>query len=144
MGGMAEPTPDAIPPAVSRRMAAQPTASTTVEMELRRHLHRLGLRYRLHRRIVPGAPRRTVDIVFGPSRVAVDVRGCFWHGCPLHFGVPATRSQWWVDKIEGNRGRDRDTVQRLVAAGWQVEVVWEHDDAAEAAGRIARVVRRRR
>lgn len=144
MDGMAHQDPRGVDPAVSRRMAAQATSSTAVEVALRRRLHAAGLRYRLQRRVVPGAPRRTVDIVFGPSRVAVDVRGCFWHGCPSHFAVPATRPEWWADKIERNRQRDDDTVERLRGDGWHVEVVWEHDDTAEAAARIARVVRDRR
>ena len=68
---------------VSRRMRRQRSRDTAPELELRSELHRRGLRYRVHRRPVPTL-RRTADVVFGPSRVAVFVDGCFWHGCPVH------------------------------------------------------------
>jgi DNA mismatch endonuclease (patch repair protein) len=97
----------------------------------------------LHRRIVPGT-RRSVDIAFGPARVAVDVRGCFWHGCRDHFRLPPTNGDWWLQKIEKNRARDNDTLSRLELCGWHVLIVWEHDDPVTAAASIALVVRSRR
>lgn len=63
----------------------------------------------------------------------VFVDGCFWHGCPEHFVMPKTRREFWMAKIDGNRARDRDTDQRLVAAGLFVVRLWEHllpDEAA--------------
>lgn len=126
-----------VDPVVSARMRSQPSSSTGPEVAVRRALHAAGVRFRLHKRVVPGAPRRTVDIVLGPARIAVDVRGCFWHGCPEHCRVPVTRSEWWAEKIESNLARDADTVARLTAAGWAVVVVWEHDDPVSAAAMIA-------
>jgi DNA mismatch endonuclease, patch repair protein len=95
---------------------------TKPEMLIRRGLHARGLRFRLHRRDLPGRP----DIVL-PSRNAVlFVHGCFWHGhnCPL-FRMPATRPDFWRDKIEANGRRDAAAIAALGGLGWRVGVVWE-------------------
>jgi DNA mismatch endonuclease (patch repair protein) len=110
-----------------------------VELRLRSALHRLGLRFRVHRRILAGSTR-TADIVFVRRRVVVFVDGCFWHGCPVHMTWPKSNSDWWRAKIEANRRRDADTDARLAAAGWEVVRVWEHELADDAARRIARLV----
>lgn len=95
---------------------------TKPELVLRCGLHALGLRFRLHRKDLPGRP----DMVFPRYRAAVLVHGCFWHGhdCPL-FKLPATRREFWQAKIEGNRVRDLRDLAGLTAAGWRVLVVWE-------------------
>jgi DNA mismatch endonuclease (patch repair protein) len=95
---------------------------TKPELMLRRGLHALGLRFRLHRKDLPGRP----DMVFPRYRAAVLVHGCFWHGhdCPL-FKLPTTRLEFWEAKIGGNRARDLRDVAALAAAGWRVLVVWE-------------------
>jgi len=77
-------------------------------------------------------------------RVAVFVDGCFWHGCPKHATWPKTNAVWWRNKIEGNQRRDADTDARLAAAGWLSVRVWAHEKPAEAAERIAGIVRTRR
>lgn len=123
-------------------MRAQRERDTAPEVRLRRELHRRGLRYRLHRRVVPGT-RREVDIVFTRQRVAVDVRGCFWHGCPLHATQPAANAEWWAAKLARNQARDHDTVRRLTEDGWAVFVVWECEAIERAADRIERTVRGR-
>lgn len=69
------------------------------------------------------------------------VDGCFWHGCPEHHTVAATNAQFWADKVASNRRRDRDTDERLTAAGWVVIRVWEHEDPTQAASRIEEAVR---
>lgn len=89
-------------------MARQRARDTSTELALRRELHRLGLRYRVHRQPLPEV-RREADVVFGPSRVAVFVDGCFWHGCPDHATLPRSNAEFWRTKIEGNRTRDADT-----------------------------------
>lgn len=113
-------------------------------MAIRRLLHPMGLRYRIDATPISGL-RRRADIVFRPARVAVYVDGCFWHGCPEHGNRPPKTNQWyWPDKIARNRARDADTDERLREAGWQVVRVWEHDDPAEVARRVATAVRARR
>jgi DNA mismatch endonuclease (patch repair protein) len=113
-------------------MARVRQRGTDVEIELRRALHALGLRYRLQ---VPQLrkPRRIVDIVFIGARVAVFVDGCFWHGCPLHATWPKENAGFWRAKIEANRARDADTTRRLRELGWEVIRVWSHEDPVEAA-----------
>jgi len=126
-----------------RRMVATRRADTGPERQLRSELHCLGLRFRLHRQVVRGV-RRQVDIVFGPARVAVLVDGCFWHGCPKHGTMAKANAAFWSEKIAANKRRDVDTNRRLTEEGWRVIRVWEHEDPARAAQRIARVVERRR
>lgn len=130
-------------PKTSARMSKQRSRDTDIEIALRRILHAAGFRYRVHRRPLKGV-RREADIVFGPARVAVFVDGCYWHGCPEHATWPKTNAGFWREKIEKNRTRDRDTDARLAEAGWAAVRVWEHESAAEAAGRIAALVRERR
>jgi len=88
--------------------------------------------------------RRRVDIVFGPSRVAVFVDGCFWHGCPEHATHPRNNSEFWRSKVEANKARDRDTDRRLADAGWLVVRMWEHEDPESAADRIETLIAERR
>lgn len=96
---------------------------TTPELIVRRALHGLGYRYRLHRRDLPGTP----DLVFPRLGKVIFVHGCFWHrhGCRTGRSTPATRAEFWAAKFEGNRLRDRRTLYALRRAGWQVAVVWE-------------------
>ena len=117
------------------RMVATRQRNTTSELVLRRALHAAGLRYRLHRSVLPGL-RRHADLVFGPRRVAVFVDGCFWHGCPIHATYPKANESWWRDKLETNQRRDRDTDRRLADAGWLVVRVWEHESSIDALARI--------
>lgn len=133
-------SPFASSQAVRSRMSAQRSRDTDPELAVRRALHRLGLRYRIHVAPVPGL-RRRADIVFPRARVAVFVDGCFWHGCPVHGQRSHTVNEWyWPEKIERNRRRDADTNERLSEAGWNVVRVWEHDPPNEAAERIAAAV----
>lgn len=122
------------------RMRRQGRQDTGPEIELRRELHRRGLRFRLHLSVVPGT-RRSVDIVFPKARVAVDVRGCWWHRCPEHASRPAANAAWWDSKLESNARRDADTEARLAGAGWTTIVVWEHEPPAAAADRVEAAVR---
>jgi DNA mismatch endonuclease (patch repair protein) len=92
---------------------------------------------------LPGV-RRRADVVFGGAKVAAFVDGCFWHSCPTHTTLPKTNRGWWVDKLAANVERDRETDRRLIAAGWSVVRVWEHQDMDEAALAIAERVRSRR
>ena len=122
------------------RMVATRRADTQPELRLRSELHRMGLRFRLHRSVVPGV-RRQIDIAFGTARVAVFVDGCFWHSCPQHATAAKANAGFWRQKLADNQRRDRDTDLRLRKAGWRVVRVWEHEDARLAARRIVRAVR---
>ena len=95
---------------------------TKPEMLLRRSLHALGFRFRLHRRDLPGRP----DLVFPARRAVIFAHGCFWHGhsCPM-CRIPNTRREFWAAKITGNRSRDEAAENRLLLMGWRVLVVWE-------------------
>jgi len=106
----------------SRMMAGIRGRDTRPEWLIRRGLHKLGFRYRLHARKLPGRP----DLVLSKYHAAVFIHGCFWHGhdCPL-FKWPKTRGDFWRTKIEGNRARDNRAVDALTAAGWRVAIVWE-------------------
>ena len=95
---------------------------TRPEMIIRQGLHARGLRFRLHRRDLPGRP----DLAFPQYRAVIFVHGCFWHGhdCPL-FRWPQTRKDFWREKIRKNRARDQGAVASLKDQGWRVLTVWE-------------------
>src|SRR5262245_33463041 len=108
-------------------MARQAVRDTAPEVSLRRELHRRGLRYRVSLRPLPGL-RSTADIVFTRAKVAVYVDGCFWHSCPEHGSMPAANRDWWRQKLERNKERDREAEKALAQAGWACIRVWEHED----------------
>ncbi|WP_336648467.1 DNA mismatch endonuclease Vsr [Microbacterium sp. MMO-10] len=125
------------------RMQAVKHQNTTPELKLRRALSDLGLRYRLQ--IRPEADLRwRADILFKGAKAIVDVRGCFWHVCPLHQTHPKANAARWEAKLRGNQERDRRMESELSARGWKVITVWEHEDAGEAASHIAEQVHLRR
>ncbi|MDW3214979.1 MAG: very short patch repair endonuclease [Ilumatobacteraceae bacterium] len=125
---------------VSRRMSRQAQKDTGPELAIRRRLHAAGLRYRVDHPPIRGV-RRRADIVFTKKKVAVFVDGCFWHSCPIHATQPKANAEWWADKLARNKVRDEETDRILEAAGWKVIRVWEHDDPADAAAQIVRIVR---
>lgn len=96
--------------------------NTKPEMLVRSILHRHGYRFRLHAATLPGKP----DIVLPRYKVAIFVHGCFWHlhGCN-NSRIPATRHDWWKEKLETNVFRDLRDIDELNALGWKVLVVWE-------------------
>ncbi|MEN3538364.1 very short patch repair endonuclease [Microbispora sp. ZYX-F-249] len=122
--------------AVRKSMRSNKGRDTKPELSLRRAVHALGLRYRVGIRPVKSV-RRTADIVFTKAKVAVFLDGCFWHGCPLHHTVAVTNAGFWAEKVRRTRERDAETDQLLKEAGWRVLRVWEHEDPADAAKRVA-------
>lgn len=103
-------------------MAGIGPANTKPELIIRKGLHALGYRYRLHARDLPGRP----DLVFPSRRAVIMVQGCFWHGHDCHlFRWPSTREAFWRDKIAGNIARDRRVRDQLLTLGWRVLEVWE-------------------
>lgn len=107
---------------------------------MRRAVHAHGLRYLVDVRPLPHLNRRA-DLVFTRARVAVFVDGCYWHGCPEHGTNARVNADYWAPKIAGNIARDRDTDQRLNAAGWTVIRAWEHEDSDSVALRVVTAVR---
>ncbi|MFJ8827299.1 very short patch repair endonuclease [Streptomyces sp. NPDC102467] len=126
-----------------RNMQAIRSRDTKPELKLRKLLHAMGLRYRVAARPLPDV-RRTADLVFRPTKVAVFIDGCYWHGCPEHYQAPRKNSGYWSEKVSGNMTRDRDTDQRLRAAGWLVLRYWEHEPAEECAKSVSDTVAARR
>lgn len=103
------------------------SSDTRPEMQVRRLLHRLGYRYVLHRRDLPGVP----DLVFPSRRKIVFIHGCFWHqhkGC-FDGRIPKSRLSYWEPKLRRNVERDRRNVSKLRHGGWKVMLVWECDAA---------------
>ena len=96
--------------------------NTKPEIAIRRGLHRLGFRFRLHASDVPGKP----DLVLPRYKAAIFVNGCFWHRHDCHlFKMPGTRTEFWSGKIERNVQRDRLVQEQLRASGWRSLIVWE-------------------
>ena len=95
---------------------------TKPELLLRYGLHARGLRFRLHRKDLPGCP----DLVFPRFRSVIFAHGCFWHGhdCPM-FRLPGTRTDFWRSKIERNMERDRSAQAALKENNWRILVIWE-------------------
>lgn len=129
--------------ATRKSMQANRSRDTKPELAIRKALHAMGLRYRVCARPIPDA-RRSADVVFRSVRVAVEVRGCFWHGCPQHYRQPKANEGYWTAKVARNVARDADTERRLHEADWLLVVVWEHENPQEAAAKIAAAVLQRR
>lgn len=99
------------------------SVNTAPEMFVRRLVHGMGYRYRLHRKDLPGKP----DLVFTGRRKVVFVHGCFWHGhtCQRGARIPKSNTQYWLAKINRNRDRDARVEAALTVTGWSPLVVWE-------------------
>lgn len=109
----------------SERMRRVRGKDTKPELMVRRLVHRLGYRFRLHRKDLPGKP----DLVFPGRRKVIFVHGCFWHRhpeptCPLA-RLPKSRLEFWLPKLEANRERDVRNLRSLESLGWQALVIWE-------------------
>lgn len=124
-----------------RRVKAK---DTTPERVVRRLVHSLGYRFRLHRRDLPGCP----DLVLPRHRAAVFVHGCFWHvhHCKAGQKTPKTNTEYWQAKRERNRRRDARVKRQLYRLGWRVLTVWECQtrprERAKLAVRLARLIDR--
>ncbi|MCA7985383.1 very short patch repair endonuclease [Burkholderia vietnamiensis] len=106
----------------SRMMSGIRGKNTKPELVVRKALYERGLRYRLHVRSLAGTP----DLVFPRYKAVVFVHGCFWHrhNCAL-FKMPSSRTEFWTEKLDRNRERDREHMTKLLQDGWRVAVVWE-------------------
>ena len=117
------PTPRvATTKARSEQMSRIRSKDTKPEMIVRRTLHGLGFRFRLHVRSLPGCP----DIVLPKYKTVIQVKGCFWHGHHCRGGrIPKSNLTYWIPKLAQNRRRDRSNEQKLRRLGWSVLSVWE-------------------
>jgi DNA mismatch endonuclease (patch repair protein) len=104
-------------------MQAVRSENTQPEMVVRRLVHGMGFRFRLHRKDLPGKP----DLVFPRLRKVVFVHGCFWHGhdCARGSRVPKKNRDYWIKKVKRNQERDRETLAALRTFGWKTTVLWE-------------------
>jgi len=104
-------------------MSAVRGKDTAPELRLRKALHALGYRYRLHATMLPGKP----DMVFPARRKLIFVHGCFWHrhNCKAGRSRPSVRINFWLNKLQANVQRDRGNIRRLRKLGWGVLVAWE-------------------
>ena len=114
------------------------SANTSPEITVRRLVHGMGFRYRLHVAKLPGKP----DLVFSRLKKVIEVRGCFWHqhrGC-IDSHVPKSRRTYWKPKLLRNCQRDAENASKLRLAGWRLCVVWECEakNARKLFGRVAR------
>jgi DNA mismatch endonuclease (patch repair protein) len=112
------------------------------ELLVRRLVHSMGYRYRLHSRSLPGAP----DLVFSSRRKVIFIHGCFWHRhrCRKGQSVPGTRRKFWIAKLEGNKKRDERKRRALRRLGWRSLVIWECQtkDVDRLTDRIVRFLER--
>jgi DNA mismatch endonuclease (patch repair protein) len=122
-------------------MAQIRKVDTKPEMIVRRLVHAMGYRFRLHRRDLPGAP----DLVFPSRRKVIFVHGCFWHrhDCPDGRKLPRSKPEYWGPKLERNKQRDEASVTKLEKLGWNVLALWECQlkDLDQLRGAIARFLR---
>ena len=107
----------------SRMMSGIGPKDTKPEIRVRKYLHNKGFRFRLHRRDLPGKP----DVVMPKHRTCVFVHGCFWHRHDCKYGkhLPKSNVDFWAEKLEANRKRDRKNVLQLEELGWKVIIIWE-------------------
>lgn len=106
----------------SEMMAGIRNKNTRPEMQVRKGLHALGFRYRIHAKDLPGKP----DIVLPKYKTVIFVHGCFWHGHNCHlFKMPQTKTAFWSEKISKNRLNDDLAIARLQQLGWSIILVWE-------------------
>ena len=106
----------------SRMMSGIRGKNTKPELLIRKGLHRLGFRYRLHVKDLTGKP----DLVLPKYKAVIFVHGCFWHGHDCHlFKWPSTRPGFWKEKIAKNRQRDAKTIETLQKSDWRILCIWE-------------------
>ncbi|MEV8102265.1 very short patch repair endonuclease [Streptomyces sp. NPDC088135] len=125
----------------SGHLRGRRSRDTKPEVALRRAVHRLGLRFRLQRKV---AARCTADFVLPRYGVAVFVDGCYWHGCPVHCpkAFRGPNASLWTAKIKTNKERDRRNTAAAEAAGWTVVRVWECEIRTDVEGAALSVARR--
>jgi DNA mismatch endonuclease (patch repair protein) len=127
-------------PGRAANMRGNRRADTKPELALRAALFAMGYRYRKDLRLDLPARRVRPDIAFTSRRVAVFIDGCFWHACPEHGSKPKSNEWYWSPKLTRNVERDRAADAALVAAGWRVVRVWEHESLEAAVAAVLAAV----
>jgi len=122
-------------------MSQVKSKNSLAELKVRRLVHSLGMRFRLHQKSLPGTP----DLVLASRRTVIFVNGCFWHrhpGC-RKASIPRTRPEFWIEKFERNVARDRANRAKLVSLKWKVLVIWECEtkDDQKLSRRLSRLFR---
>jgi DNA mismatch endonuclease (patch repair protein) len=107
----------------SEIMSAIRSKDTKLEIGFRKALWKAGLRYRKNPKNYFGKP----DVVFKKNKTVIFIDSCFWHGCKKHYRIPATRKEYWKNKIERNKQRDKEVSGFYKKAGWKIIRVWEHE-----------------
>lgn len=123
----------------SYNMSRIRSKDTKPELQVRKYLHALGFRFRLHKKELPGKP----DIILPKYKTVVFVHGCFWHGHKFckYFKLPGTNTLWWLDKINRNRENDKKAIKSLKNDGFRVIIIWECDLKKDKAGKtLAKLV----
>jgi DNA mismatch endonuclease (patch repair protein) len=112
-----------VPADRSKQMSRVKSKDSKPELLVRRLVHSLGFRYRLHRKNLPGCP----DLVFPARKKAIFIHGCFWHRhhCALGNRIPKSNQEFWLTKLEANRARDIKVARQLAELGWAILIVWE-------------------
>jgi len=107
----------------SYNMSQIKSKNTKPEILVRKFLFSKGLRYRIHKKELPGKP----DLVFVKYKLVIFIHGCYWHGhenCK-YFVAPKSRTEWWLNKINGNKEKDKENEELLRKMGWKIIVIWE-------------------
>ena len=118
-------------------MRSNKSRDTKPEVETRKLLHRRGLRFRKSYVIELEKTRSRIDIAFPRLRLAVNIDGCFWHGCPEHGHIPNRNVPYWTSKLGGNAERDRKIDRLLSKSGWEVMRFWSHERPEQISNEIA-------
>lgn len=123
----------------SANMARIRSRDTSPELVLRKLIHGLGYRFRLHRKDLPGKP----DLVFPSRRKVIFMHGCFWHQHPecREGRVPGSRPEYWVPKLRRNQERDAASQSELALRGWRHLVIWECEIGHDLAPLLKKIAR---
>lgn len=135
------PYPNPATQAVTSSMRGNKSTDTKPEVETRRLLHSMGLRFRKSYPVKFENGHTRVDIAFTRLHLAVLIDGCFWHGCPKHGRIPKRNTPYWSSKLRGNVQRDIEVNQLLSMAGWTVIRFWSHDSPKQIANAVSNKVR---
>lgn len=107
----------------TRTMQAVKSKDSKMEVKFRSSLWRRGFRFFKNVKSLPGKP----DVVFPKKKIAIFLDSCFWHGCPLHLKLPVSNADYWRNKIEKNRNRDKEINTIYKEMNWKILRIWEHD-----------------